>query len=156
MPKQIERTRLVVWLVVLITLLFAFIVAWQKVEQEASDTALLVASNRIVERANFYKQQWLLAGEPHELTFNHKLIRYSNSGWVKPLNSENKVDCRYWLDLFYEEERVLESLPIKIKDNSKLLGFQCEYFYSREHAINISLIDNKFSVGVSFSSEYEF
>ncbi|MBA5762105.1 MSHA biogenesis protein MshF [Vibrio sp. 404] len=156
MPKQIERSRLAVWFLVLVTLLFAFVIAWKKVEQEASDTALLVASNRIVERANFYKQQWLLSGEPDKLTLNHKVIHYSKSGWVKPLNLANKVDCHYWLALFYEEERVLESLPIKIKDNSKLSGFQCEYFYSREHAIYINLVDNKFSVGVSFSSEHEF
>ncbi|MGF1909082.1 MSHA biogenesis protein MshF [Vibrio kasasachensis] len=150
MSKQIERSRFAVWLVLLITLLFAFVVSWQKVEQEANETALAVASKRIVERANYYKQQWILSGQPQRLTLAQKLIRYSHSGWAKPINLANKVDCNYWLELFYEEERVLDSLPIKINDNSMQSNFQCEYIYTQESAIMISLIDNKFSVGVSF------
>lgn len=153
MPKQIERSRFAIWLLLLIMLLFAFVVSWQKVEQEASETALTVASKRIVERANYYKQQWILSGQPQRLTLAQKLIRYSHSGWAKPINSVNKVDCNYWLELFYEEKRVLDSLPIKINDNSMQSNFQCEYIYTQESAIMISLIDNKFSVGVSFPAE---
>jgi len=41
---NLERSRWVIWLVVLLVILLAFTMAWKKVEREASDTALVVAS----------------------------------------------------------------------------------------------------------------
>ena len=155
MLRQIERSRFIVWFSLITMLLLAFVLAWQKVDREASDTALLVASKRILEQANVYKQQWLLKKQPGQILINQKFIKYSANGWVTPLNSANKVDCKYWLDTFYQQERVLESLPIKFEDSSIGSDFQCEYTYSRGQAINISLIDGKFRVGVIFSSEHK-
>ncbi|EGU41682.1 MSHA biogenesis protein MshF [Vibrio ichthyoenteri ATCC 700023] len=153
---NLDRSRWVVWLMVLLAILLAFIWSWQKVEQEASDTALTVASKRIVERANYYKQQWLLSGQPQQLTIEGRPLIFTHSGWVIPQKSANKTVCDDWLDVLYQERKVLESLPEKIIDNSDALGFQCEYSYSREHAIYVQLKNNKFSVSVSFSSEYVF
>ncbi|OLQ86963.1 MSHA biogenesis protein MshF [Vibrio panuliri] len=153
MPKQIRRSRFAVWLLLIMILVMAFLLAWQKVEQEASSTALVVAGKRILDRANFYKQEWLLAGQPAQLNVQQKFIHYSAKGWPLPQHQTNKVDCGYWMDLLYQEQRVLGTLPKKINDNSTSSDFQCQYFYGNHEAILIGLVDDKFSVSVSFSSE---
>lgn len=150
---NLERSRWVIWLVVLLIVLLAFTIAWKKVEREANDTALVVASKRILERANYYKQQWLLSGQPKRLSIEGRSLYFSQSGWVIPQQIADKTDCNYWLGVLYEEKRVLESLPEEIIDNSEGLDFSCQYSYSNEHAIYVELNDNKFSVSVSFSSE---
>ena len=149
---NLERSRWVVWLMVFVALLLAFMVAWKKVDQEASDTALLVASKRMLDRANYYKQQWLLSDQPRSLIIAGRPLHFSQSGWVIPQKIANKTDCNYWLDVLYEERKVLESFPEEIIDNSYGLDFECQYLYSREHAIYVELNHNKFSVSVSFSS----
>lgn len=150
---NLERSRWVIWLVVLLVILLAFTMAWKKVEREASDTALVVASKRILERANYYKQQWLLSGQPKRLSIEDDSLSFTHNGWVIPQKMPYKTDCRYWLEILYPERKVLESLPKKITDNSSALAFSCHYLYSNEHAIYVELKDNKFSVSVSFSSE---
>lgn len=150
---NLERSRWVIWLVVLLVILLAFTMAWNKVEREASDTALVVASKRILERANYYKQQWLLSGQPKRLSIEGDSLSFTHNGWVIPQKTPYKTDCRYWLEVLYPESKVLESLPTKITDNSSALDFSCHYSYSDEHAIYVELKNNKFSVSVRFSSE---
>ncbi|MEF1172233.1 MSHA biogenesis protein MshF, partial [Vibrio sinaloensis] len=57
---MLRRMRFSAWLLVVMVLTASFMSAFQKVEIEANDSAFLVASKRIIERASFYKQKWLL------------------------------------------------------------------------------------------------
>jgi len=156
MATNLERSRWTIWLLVILVLVLAFMLIWKDIEQEASDTALALVSKRLVDRASYFKQQWLLAKQPETLTIEGKQIVYSHMGWVKPINEAQQVDCEFWLEVLYQEKRVFESLPEKITDNSEGSNFRCEYFYSRGHALSMELKQDKFSVGVSFSSGYVF
>ncbi|MFA0414357.1 MSHA biogenesis protein MshF [Vibrio renipiscarius] len=149
---NLERSRMAVWFLVLLMLLTAFGVAWKKVDQEASNAALLLASKRILERTNYYKQEWLLADKPRTLTIDGRDLYFSASGWVLPQNSLGKFDCHYWLDVFYEEARVLDAYPNKIINNSTESYFQCHYFYGSKAGVEVELNRNKFDVSVIFSS----
>ena len=59
MANNIERSRLVLWLLAIIILMMSFVLVLEKLEKDVDDAAFLVASKRIIERASFYKQQWM-------------------------------------------------------------------------------------------------
>ena len=60
MINNLRRSRFVIWSVVILSIITGLLTAWRSVEIEATNTALLVASKRILDRANLYKQQYLL------------------------------------------------------------------------------------------------
>lgn len=152
----VERLRLTVWLLVIITLLMSFILVWQRVEQQASRSALQLVSHRIAERASFYKQQWLLAKQPSQLELGTLLLSYTEMGWVKPLNSEKQIDCHYWLEVLYPDKEIMGGAPIEIEDQSIMQSYRCLYRYSGSKFIAISLIENDFSAKSGFLVESDF
>ena len=62
MLNNLQRSRFVIWSVVILFLIVGVLSAFKTVEEEATNTALIVASKRILEQANLFKQQYLLSG----------------------------------------------------------------------------------------------
>lgn len=62
MINNLRRSRFVIWSVVILSIITGLLAAWRTVETEATNTALIVVSKRILDRANLYKQQYLLNG----------------------------------------------------------------------------------------------
>ncbi|AEH34313.1 MSHA biogenesis protein MshF [Vibrio anguillarum] len=153
MKTAIERSQFVIWGLIVFVLLMALLSAWQSIEKEANQTALAVASSKIVESANFYKQDWLLKGRPSTLIANGRLLNMSATGWVLPLaENESSIDCRYWLSLLYPDEQLLESKVISIESAHQVNQYQCRYVYSQKQVITIELLRDKFTVSVDFSA----
>ncbi|WP_340480462.1 MSHA biogenesis protein MshF [Vibrio anguillarum] len=153
MKTAIERSQFVIWGVIVFVLLMALLSAWQSIEKEANQTALAMASSKIVESANFYKQDWLLKGRPSTLIANGRLLNMSATGWVLPLaENESSIDCRYWLSLLYPDEQLLESKVISIESAHQVNQYQCRYVYSQKQVITIELLRDKFTVSVDFSA----
>lgn len=153
MKTAIERSQFVIWGLIVFVLLMALLSAWQSIEKEANQTALAMASSKIVESANFYKQDWLLKGRPSTLIANGRLLNMSATGWVLPLaENESSIDCRYWLSLLYPDEQLLESKVISIESAHQANLYQCRYVYSQKQVITIELLRDKFTVSVDFSA----
>ncbi|MBF4435352.1 MSHA biogenesis protein MshF [Vibrio anguillarum] len=153
MKTAIERSQFVIWGLIVFVLLMALLSAWQSIEKEANQTALAMASSKIVESANFYKQDWLLKGRPSTLIANGRLLNMSATGWVLPLaENESSIDCRYWLSLLYPDEQLLESKVISIESVHQANQYQCRYVYSQKQVITIELLRDKFTVSVDFSA----
>lgn len=161
------RTRLVIWLLLVVILLMTLMTLWRPVEQRASDTALVVASKRILDRANYYKQEWLLKKQPKRLYLQGKslqeqtlqekesqeqVVAFSESGWPITIDDQANIDCVAWLKLLYPEERILEYVPVQINNVSKSDYYLCEYSYTQSVILLMSLKHNRFSVSVGFSS----
>ena len=94
--SNVERSRFVIWLLVIVILLLSFIIAWQRVEEEARDSAYLVASKRIIDRASYYKEQWLLAKQPNRLTIESRQLQFSDNGWLMPLTFDDPSSLSGW------------------------------------------------------------
>lgn len=153
MKTAIERSQFVICGLIVFVLLMALLSAWQSIEKEANQTALAMASSKIVESANFYKQDWLLKGRPSTLIANGRLLNMSATGWVLPLaENESSIDCRYWLSLLYPDEQLLESKVISIESAHQVNQYQCRYVYSQKQVITIELLRDKFTVSVDFSA----
>ncbi|NVD07585.1 MSHA biogenesis protein MshF [Vibrio sp. JPW-9-11-11] len=150
---SLERLRGVIWLLVLITLLMSFILMWQRIEQQANRSALQLVSQRITERASFYKQQWLLAKQPRQLELGQLRLNYTNMGWVKPINTLQQPDCQYWLEVLYPEQEIMGTVPTKIVNESIAGSYRCLYLYSEDRFVAISLIKNDFSARSGFLVE---
>lgn len=86
-----ERSRLILWALVVCSLIAALLMAWQPVNRELENTALALANKRIIERANTYKQEWLLRGRPESLEFDGKVLTFSASGWVFPREGKSRL-----------------------------------------------------------------
>ena len=147
---NLERSRLVIWLLVVLVLMMSFLLAWQNVEREANDTAFLVASKRVLERANYYKQQWLLSGQQAQVEIDGEMVHFSPSGWVLPESRDHNDDCSQWLEMLYPDEEILGDTPIKVESDFINSEYQCRYIYKQDRFMSIGLIDNKFIVKVGF------
>ena len=152
MATKIERSRLVLWLLAIIILMMSFVLVLEKLEKDVDDAAFLVASKRIIERASFYKQQWMLKGQQKILTIGEENLTFSKTGWVLPEKLGNSNQCESWLSTLYPEQRIMDSIPLKVVNRSELNSYRCDYIYNQEKSIHIQLVDNKFTVSVGFSA----
>jgi MSHA biogenesis protein MshF len=87
MLNNLQRSRFVIWSVVILFLIVGLLSAWETVEEEATNTALIVASKRILEQANLYKQQYILKGNQLKKDSEQSRV-YSRTGWVKPIQGK--------------------------------------------------------------------
>ncbi|CAK2430551.1 MSHA biogenesis protein MshF [Vibrio crassostreae] len=144
MLNNLQRSRFVVWSTVILALVVGLLSAFKTVEEQATNTALIVASKRILEQANLFKQQYLLsATEPsHDL---EPLKSYSRTGWIRPVYG-SKRDCRYWLDQLYPQESIFGLSSPTIEDRSDNTQFHCVYHYSDKYQIDVLLKQERFSV----------
>lgn len=153
-PSQyVERSRLAMWLVVIISLVMSFLLVWQSVVREANQSAMLLATQQVVERANYFKQQWLLAGQNTSLTIEKRRLNYTEMGWVKPINDSQQVDCQMWLDTLYPQHQILGQQVVAIENQTIGDGYLCLYNYGDDVFISISLIDNNFIARAGFSTQ---
>lgn len=153
-PSQyVERSRLAMWVVVIISLVMSFLLVWQNVVREANQSAMLLATQQVVERANYFKQQWLLAGQKASLTIEEHRLNYTEMGWVKPINDSQQVDCQIWLDTLYPRQQVLGQQVVAIENQTIGDGYLCLYNYGDDVFISISLIDNNFIARAGFSTQ---
>lgn len=147
MINNLQRSRFAVWSVVILFLIVGLLSAWETVEEEAANTALIVASKRIVEQANLYKQQYLLKGNKQQNS-SEQSKAFSQTGWLMPIQGESR-DCRYWLDQLYPQESILGLSSPSIEDKSDNIQFHCRYHYSEQYQIDILLKKERFSVKVN-------
>ena len=159
-PREVKRAsmtstrfspRFSVWVFIIAILITGLSMSWKRLEPEASKTAYVVAAKVILERANHYKQQWLVEKQPDELNLNGNVVHFNQSGWLLPLK-DDEVDCEFWLQLLYQDSKIfgdklLKSNLIHMDDD-----YVCSYNYVNSNAITISLLNNKFKVSVDFSS----
>lgn len=149
----VQRSKLITWLLVVIVLILSLLLTWRNVEVKVNDSAFLLATQRVVERASYFKQQWLLAKRKTPLEIDGKVLNYTNSGWVKPSDRDNQQSCDFWLDVLYPEKEILGKKPTRMTDESEGANYSCSYFYQRNRVVTISLIGNKFSAKVGFLAE---
>lgn len=144
MINNLRRSRFVIWSVVILSIIAGLLSIWRSVEAEATNTALIVASKRILERANLYKQQYLLSGHK-QINEDGKPLRYSRTGWLIPIE-QTDVNCNYWLDQLYPNGRVLGLGNPQIENLSDSFEYHCRYQYTEKHQIEILLKGERFRV----------
>lgn len=149
----VGRVRFSVWLLVVVVLIASFVSAYQSVEKEASDSAYLVASKRIIETASFYKQKWLLDGQPEVVKVGSEMLTISQNGWMLPVDTQGNVDCEYWLRVLYPDRRILDSLPITITNLTEGYHYRCDYDYGMNRHLVIDLNYKNFSTKVVLVAE---
>jgi MSHA biogenesis protein MshF len=144
MLNNLQRSRFVIWSVVILFLIVGVLSAFKTVEEEATNTALIVASKRILEQANLFKQKYLLSGAEQDNDSEHPK-RYSRTGWVMPIRGDER-DCNYWLDQLYPQGSIFGLSSPGVEDKSDNIQFHCSYHYSDKYQIDILLRKERFSV----------
>ncbi|WP_213864572.1 MSHA biogenesis protein MshF [Vibrio crassostreae] len=144
MLNNLQRSRFVIWTVVILFLVIGLLSAWETVEEEATNTAFIVASKRILEQANLFKQQYLLSGSEQNNDPEHPKS-YSRTGWLKPIQGTER-DCNYWLDQLYPQGSILGLTSPSVEDKSDNILFHCAYHYTDKYQLDILLEKERFSV----------
>ena len=144
MLNNLQRSRFVIWSVVILFLVIGLLSAWETVEEEATNTAFIVASKRILEQANLFKQQYLLKGAKREDDSEPPKV-YSRTGWIMPIQGSER-DCNYWLGQLYPQGRILGLSSPRVEDKSDSIHFHCTYHYTYKYQIDILLERERFSV----------
>ena len=143
-----DRSRLVLWLVVICVLLLSLLTAVEKLQSDMDETAFQLASKRMLERAGFYKQQWILKGQPKQLEIEGLQIIFSPSGWLLPKNNNKTSSCQSWFKLLYPEQRVLDEIPLQIIERFDTGYYDCKYVFAQGRQIRVQLEEDKFSIGI--------
>lgn len=60
-----ERVRFVLWFVLVVVLLTAMFSVWRSMFSDTLHTALEMTRLQLIDRANTYKQEWVLQGVLH-------------------------------------------------------------------------------------------
>lgn len=149
--KQLVLSRFVVWLLLVSVLILSVIYAGQKLQLRTIDTAYAVAAKRMLDKANYYKENWVIRKEPESMVIEGKNVQFSPEGWPLPIK-EDQLDCRYWLLLLNESEEVFGYSIDNIKSHHLDNGYICSYSYIEQDAIILKLINKKLSVSINLSS----
>jgi MSHA biogenesis protein MshF len=137
--------KFVIWSVVALLLVVTVLYSGQRLYTRTAQTAFDVAANRMQNKANFYKEHWLLEGRPESLVFDGQHVQFSHQGWPLPYQND-ELDCRYWLQILNDSQQVfgysLQHYSVNNMDN----GYICAYGYTEQNAIMVRLIDGTLSV----------
>ncbi|MGB1320370.1 MAG: MSHA biogenesis protein MshF [Vibrio gallaecicus] len=139
-----RRARFVIWFSLIVILLMTLMSAWQSVEEDATNTAVIVASKRMLERANLFKQQYLLYGKKNIAETSDE-IHYSNTGWLLPI-AEDSRSCDFWLSQLYPKKQILGVGSPIIEDMSDQTQFHCRYHYTNKYQIDVQLNQERFNI----------
>ncbi|EJL6266705.1 MSHA biogenesis protein MshF [Vibrio cholerae] len=142
-----ERTRFVLWLVLVMVLLTAMFSVWRSMFSDTLDTALEMTRLQLIDRANAYKQEWVLQGRPAHLQIEQAEIPMQH-GWVFP-KLDQGVDCEKVLFLLYPDRKVLDWLP-RVIAIQRANGYQCRYQYGDMVQLDVELKDRYFAINASF------
>lgn len=147
MGSIISVPRVAIWLAVIVALLAFLNFNWHKVDQKAESTTFDVVVGQMNERANGYRQQWLVNKQPDVLSVAKQTVHYDHNGWVKPING-NRVDCDWWLSLLYPNLGWgYVDTPKSILKSDGLV-YQCQYQFENNKVLNLKLSDKKLSITV--------
>ena len=142
--------RLAIWLVVITVLTMYLMLAVEKVQPEAEEVAYAVAARRMLDRANYYKEHWLVGGTPHSLQITNQTVWFDRKGWPLPLRDQDgNTDCEHWLELLYPDKEIFSMYP-DYHNESTSSGYQCRYRYKNKKSVVIRLQKGKFSVSVEY------
>lgn len=146
MDKSWLNPRLIVWLSVVIVLVWGMLTETEKIRPKAERVAFELAARQMLERANRYKESWLLKDRPQSATVFGDKIRFGQQGWPLPLSVQGgNVDCEFWLRLLYPDTKIFALYP-EYQDQSTDLAYQCRYNYRHGQAVVIRLQQGQFSV----------
>lgn len=130
--------------------MFSVLYVGQKLQVTTVETAYAVAAKRMLNKANYYKENWLIQKRPETMLIEGQQIQFNSEGWPLPIKND-VVDCEYWLLLLNESKDVFGQTFTSIKSNNIENGYICSYFYKEHSAIILKLIDKKLSVSIDLS-----
>lgn len=129
MIRELSRSSGLIWLLLVVAIFAVFVQIWRPVESEASKAAAEVSVKRMLERANLYKQEWLLQGKPQQLEMDGQRIPLSAYGWM-PLKAQNgEFQCQSWLNVHFPEGRILEAHLLSIEEQEINDSYHCQFYY---------------------------
>lgn len=135
------------WFLVIGILLIGLLQAWPPIQAALERTALELANREIIERANDYKQLWLLENQPSDLQWQGQRLTFSVTGWVLPTQVDGKR-CTQLLNWLYPKQHILQK-KLQVEEQPIPQGYQCELYYTQAQFIKITLQNNSFSSTIS-------
>ncbi len=94
----------------------------------ATQVAYTEVANRIRNKAIYYKKHWLLEGEPKYLELDGRVVYFGRNGWPLPIH-DSKLDCQYWIDLLYEEDKLFGNALEEVQRSRTDHDYSCSYSY---------------------------
>lgn len=147
MGNMISVPRVAIWLAVIVALLAFLSFNWNKIDQQAENTTFEVVVGQMSERANSYRQQWLVNKQPDVLSVAEQIVHFDHNGWVKPING-NQVDCDWWLTILYPNLGWgYVDIP-KSTLKSDGLVYRCRYQFDNSKILDLTLSDKKLAITV--------
>ncbi|CCN49040.1 putative MSHA biogenesis protein MshF [Vibrio nigripulchritudo MADA3029] len=134
-----------VWAALVFILLGILVVNWQKIDDEAASTTFLMIEDNITERANAYRQQWVIKKQPKVIEYQGQQIQLDHNGWVLPLHG-NTVDCSWWLETLYPSVDSTYLGRPKATMVSGAPSYHCRYEFSSDLVLDLVLNEKNLSI----------
>ncbi len=128
-------------------LALVMITAIYQLQGRATQAAYTEVANRIRNKAVYYKKHWLLEGEPKRLNLDGKMVYFGRDGWPLPINNA-EFDCRYWIGLLYEEDRLFGNALEEVQRSRTTHDYTCSYSYKDQGqgTVVIKIVSGQFFV----------
>ncbi|MBD1558972.1 hypothetical protein HC752_18715 [Vibrio sp. S9_S30] len=134
-----------IWIFLVGILLATLVINWQKIDDEASDTTFLMLENQITERANAFRQQWVISKKPSVIEYEGEKIQLDGNGWVLPL-LDNKVNCKWWLETLYPRLGNTYLADPEITMISGYPTYHCQYEFKQKKVLDLVLSEKTLSI----------
>ncbi|CAH0541578.1 hypothetical protein [Vibrio marisflavi] len=145
--SSVRYFRFALWLLVVSAVVAGFLSFWQNIDGRVGNTSLVIAKKLISDRANYYRQQWMLQGQPSSYAYEGKTLYFHRSGWILPLRSRDMPDCSVWLQQLYPEAFGKEQMALEVSDSRFDEQYWCKYRWLQGgEDIHILLTNEKFEV----------
>ncbi len=141
------------WIPVILAIIGVLVYHFVPVTKEAEHTAVIIATKRILDGANSYKEYWILNNKPQQATVKGKDVHFSRKGWVLPLRGE-QTDCLYWLELLYPAITVMGGDTPVATEVLTEDDFICQMQYKQHHTIELKLKQGQFSVSAKIMLDH--
>ncbi|PJC85561.1 hypothetical protein CSW98_13325 [Vibrio sp. HA2012] len=153
MKDYLLSPRLAIWLVVVLALIAVLLSAIDKVRPKAEQVAAEVVVKQILEKANRYKEFWLVKKRPSSASVFGFDVRFAETGWPLPVKvAQDSVECEYWLELLYPDKRIFTVYPQYMNESRYNEDidpqYQCRYRYQKQQSVVIRLQKGQFSVSL--------
>ncbi|MCL9780529.1 hypothetical protein M9194_03655 [Vibrio sp. S4M6] len=138
--------KLALWLFIVMILIASFFSYWQSIDSQINATSVVIAKKLIIDRASFYRQEWLLKSKPTSILVNGEVLHFSQHGWLLPISDDGSSNCMIWIELLSPESVSEKGSAVKLSESDFDDQYFCQYQSLNNESVTIQLRGESFEV----------
>ncbi|MGR5195873.1 MSHA biogenesis protein MshF [Vibrio rotiferianus] len=153
MVENQSRATFILFFVIGLIVLVAFVHNLKLIEQQAQVTGAKLAKVWMQDSVQRYRQAWLVQGEPKQMSMDGFELDMTEAGLVSPFRQDGVLDCGFWLAVHYPQRKIMASELLDIRGVIKSSSYTCHYTYENGQRVVVISDANYLKIDVEMSAE---